>query len=162
MAKKIRVILLEDVPTIGRAGDIVPVAEGYARNFLFNEGKAAIADVATVTRKQREKQREALALAKQTERLQALAEQLAGTELTMVVRVKEGDEIFGSISTKAIAEELHKQAKITVKPKEIHVAAPLSHIGSTDITVSLSKEVETHIRVTLVPDPNSPRPKAKE
>jgi large subunit ribosomal protein L9 len=162
MAKKIRVILLEDVPSIGRAGDIVPVAEGYARNFLFNEGKAAIADVAAISRKQRERQREAALRAKETERLQAQAEQLEGTELTIVVRVKEGDDIFGSISAKAVAEELHKQAKITVKPKDINLRTPLTKIGSTDIAVSLSKEVETHIRVTLIPDPNSPKPKEEE
>lgn len=162
MAKKIRVILLEDVPTIGRAGDIVSVAEGYARNFLFNEGKAAIADAAAFTRRQREKQKEAAALAKKTEQLQARAEQLEGTELTMIVRVKEGEEIFGSISAKAIGEELHKQAKIVVKPKDIHLSSPLNRIGSTDITVSLSKEVETHIRVTLVADPNSPKPKEED
>ncbi len=155
MAKKIRVILLEDVQTIGRAGDIVSVAEGYARNFLFNDGKAALADHKTMTRHEVKKQHEAAARAVVLEKLQARAEQLEGTELTIVARVKEGDDIFGTITTKVLAVELKKQAGLTVKPKDIAIPGPLTKLGSVDTTISLSPEIETHMRVTIVPDPRS-------
>ena len=159
MAKKIRVILLEDVETVGRAGDIVAVAEGYARNFLFNEGRAALADHKTLTRNEVKKQHEAAARAAATEQLQVRAEQLEGTELTIVARVKEGDDIFGTISTKIIAAELKKQANIVVKPKDIALSEPLKKLGSVEVTVSLSPEIDTHLRITIVPDPKSIQPK---
>lgn len=155
MAKKIRVILLEDVESCGRAGDIVAVAEGYARNFLFAQGRAALADAAAITRNQLVKQREATARAVLAAQLQERAEQLEGTELTIVAKVKEGEEIFGSVTAKRIAEELQRQAHLLVKPKDVALTAALTRLGSTDVTVALSPDIETHIRVTIVADPTS-------
>lgn len=155
MAKKVRVILLEDVETVGRAGDIVAVAEGYARNFLFNEGKAALADHKTLTRNEVKKQHEAAARAVATAQLQERAEGLEGTELVIVARVKDGDDIFGTVTTKTIAGELKKQAQLVVKPAAVSLAEPIKKLGSTEVTISLSPDVDTHVRVTVVPDPKS-------
>ncbi|MEX1997610.1 MAG: 50S ribosomal protein L9 [Candidatus Andersenbacteria bacterium] len=154
MAKRIQVILLEDINSIGRAGDIVAVSEGYARNFLFVQGKAALATSKVVAEKKRHR---ATALKQQEAELQQLqeqAQQLDGTELVIPVRVKDGEQIFGSITAKKIAEELRQQAGLTITPKDVKLAHPITSISSQAVTVRLAPTVETSIQVTVTAEPH--------
>ena len=154
MSRKLTVLLLEDVASLGKAGDIVTVSEGYARNFLFPEGRAALAD--EKTQKEARQRREA----KQAEsdralaEAQALAEKLEGTELTLKARRKEdeGNEIYGSITARQIAEELNRAAELSVAAKDIKLKKPITSLGSQAVTVHLSPEVEITIQVTITPD----------
>lgn len=155
MSGKISVFLLEDVPTLGKAGDIIAVSEGYARNFLFPQGKAAVANE-TTQKQQAAKAAQAKATHDQAIiKLQEQAEQLDGTELTLTARVKEGEEIFGSITAAAIAKELSKQSGIALKAKAIELASPITTLGAHKMTVHLSPDVETTIVVTVVPEPGT-------
>jgi ribosomal protein L9 len=151
MSRKVTVLLLEDIQSLGKAGDIVTVSEGHARNFLFPEGKAALADVTTRTRAAQQQASKAAQAEKELEELQVFADRLEGTELTLPARLKEdeGNEIFGSITAAQIAQKLNEEAKLTLKPKDVKLARPITHIGSQDITVQLSPDVETKIRVTV-------------
>lgn len=150
MSKKIQVILLEDVSPLGLAGQIVTVAEGYARNFLFLQGKAALATAQAVTAaKEKDNQKKAVAQ-KQLSELQARAEALQGTELTMPAKVKDGDEIYGSINATHIAKQLSQQSDHPFKAKDISLVKPLTTLGSHQITVSLSPEVETTIHINVI------------
>jgi large subunit ribosomal protein L9 len=159
----LQVILIEDVDGLGKAGDIVSVAEGYARNFLFPKGSAAIATEQMQSRKaeqteeDKKKQRNDLAT------LHKQAEQLEGTELVINARVKEGEEIFGSISNKNIATELATKAQLTVSARQVQLDQPITTIGSYDVTVKLADDVETTIKVTIVAEPGSePKPDDNE
>lgn len=153
MNRKLTVILLEDVASLGRAGDIVTVSEGYARNALFPEGQAALADEGTRLRVAETKQSQKAELDEQLRQLQVLAEKLEGTELIMSARQKdEGPEIFGSVKANQIAEEFNKAVHMNLKAKDIKLSSPITKIGSQDIVVMLSPDVETKIRVTIVPD----------
>ncbi len=154
MSRKLTVLLLEDVDSLGKAGDIVTVSEGYARNFLFPDGKAALAG------EKAHKQAEAAARGQQVKseqallEIQALAEKLEGTELTLKARRKEdeGEEIYGSITAHAIIEGLNRAAQLTLKPNTIKLKKPVTRLGSQDVIVELSPDIETKIRVTIIPD----------
>lgn len=162
MADKISVLLLEDVASLGKAGEIVTVAEGYARNQLFPAGQAALA-TDQVRREAKAKEAKHLA-AHQADlaALQARAQLLDGTELTLTARVKEGEEIFGKITAAQIAKELNHSANLQLKPKDITLEEPITTIGTHGVLVHLSPDVEATIQVQITPDPNQPSPHADE
>jgi large subunit ribosomal protein L9 len=155
MPKQVRVILLEHLPSLGHAGDIVQVSEGYARNLLFPSGKAALATKDRQHRQAREKAKQKKVTQERLATLQQQAENLQGTELAIAARVKEGEDIYGSITTAQIIKELNSQAHLQLKAGDIKLKQPIKKLGSFDVTVTLSPEVETNIRVTVVADPKS-------
>jgi large subunit ribosomal protein L9 len=154
MSEKVSVLLLETIPAVGVSGSIVEVSDGYARNFLFPQGKAALA---TPEKKQQKAAADAK-LKKETqaklEELQATAQKLDNTELTIIARVKEGDEIYGKITAKHIASELQAQAKMAFTVKQIDLPKPLTRLGSTPVTLKLSADVSATIHVVVSPDPS--------
>lgn len=157
MSRKLTVLLLEDVASLGKAGDIVTVSEGYARNSLFPEGRGALAG------EKAHKQAEARRAALQAEsnrvlaQAQALAEKLEGTELTLKARRKadEGGEIYGTVTARHVADELNRAAQLSLKPKDIKLKQAITRLGGHDILVSLSPEVEIKIHVTVSADEKS-------
>ena len=155
MSKKVKIILLENVANIGRAGDIVMVSEGYARNMLIPQTKAALAtsqNEHTLQQKNDARQKTSEA---QLAALQSQAESLMSTELTLMARLKDGQEIFGQIKAAQIIKALNQQAHLKLSAKAIDLPAPIKTLGTFDVTVTLSPEVETVIKVTVVPDPKS-------
>ncbi len=155
MSKKVSVILLEDVAGLGQAGDIIAVSEGYARNFLFLEGKAALATAEAKAKQVAQTKATEAEKAATTQAAQGLAQTLDGTELTLKARVKDGTEIFGRITKKQIADELNKQAKLKLTPKQVDLTKPITTIGSQDVTINLTSDVTATIRITVEADPTS-------
>lgn len=151
MSKKVQVLLLETIPGIGTAGSITSVAEGYARNFLFPQGKAALAIEKIVQHSKQQESKNRAAAEQRLRVLQDEAEALQGSELTIKARIREGDELYGGITAARIAQELSVQAKRAFKAKDIAVPRSIKHLGSYDVTVHVSKEVDTNIKVTVVP-----------
>jgi len=153
MKKKIKIILLEDIKSLGQAGQIVSVSEGYARNTLFPAGQAALATPSKQAKQAKASQAQAAARSARITELQTLAETLTGTELTIKAQIKDGDEIFGSITAKNIADELNNQTDLAIKPKQINLAKNINKLGSQDIEISLADDVPATIRVTVIPEP---------
>ena len=152
MSKQIQVILLEHISSVGQAGDIVSVSEGYARNSLFPEGKAALA---TSQRKNEHKAREqkvAQTRAQSLEEKRGLAEEYEGTELVIVAKVKSGEEIYGSIKKSDIIKELKQRTKLELKPKQLKVKEPIKQLGTFEMIVMLDAEVEFDMKLAVVPD----------
>lgn len=158
MADKISVLLLEDIASLGKAGEIVTVAEGYARNQLFPSGQAALANEKVQQAAKAKAAREQATKQVDLAALQTKAEQLEGTELTLTARVKEGEEIFGKITAPQIAKELNREAGLTLKPKDIGLEKPVTTLGHQAVVVHLSAEVEATIQVHVIPDPSQPLP----
>ena len=150
MAKTISVILLEDVAGSGRAGDIVEVAEGYARNQLFPAGQAALAESPTGKQAQKKQADTKQAQAQELKRLRSLAEKLDGTELTITARAKEDGGIFGSIAAKQVAEELSRQVGESFAARQVRLPKPIRALGTTAAVVSLAADAEFEIHVTVV------------
>jgi large subunit ribosomal protein L9 len=144
-----QVILKTEVPKLGGRGDLVNVSDGYARNYLLPQ-KLAIA-VTAGTKKSME-QMKAAALRRET-KLKSDAEQLAGLmkDLTVTVAEKAGenDQLFGSVTSKTISEELAKQG-YTIDRHKIGIESPIRMLGEHQVTLNLHHGVTTEIKVVVV------------
>lgn len=152
MAKTLQVLLLEDVPDLGRAGDIKPAAEGYARNFLFPQGKAAIATAQARHNREQRLAKEKKQKSERDQELRGLAEALEGSELKLVTRVKDGHAIYGKITAAKIAKEFKTQAKLDIKPKQVMLPNAITSIGEYSVTVRLSEDLEAVVHVNVIPE----------
>ena len=144
-----RVILREDVENLGTKGDLLEVADGYARNYLVPRGLALKASKGAA------KQAEAMRRnrAAREERDKAAAEQLA-TTLTGTVQVKAragaGGKLFGSVTANDIADAVHAQHGIELDRRAIDLPEPLKELGSTEVPVRLHREVVPTLTIEVV------------
>ena len=145
-----KVILLQDVKSIGKKGDVVEVSEGYARNMLLKKG---IGQEATSKNMNDLKLQKANAekIAKETlEAAQSLSKEMSGKEVRVAVKAGEGGRVFGSVSSKEIAEELKKQLGYEVDKKKILLDSPIKVLGITEVSVKLHAKVTTQIKVNVI------------
>ena len=146
----IEVILREDVQSLGKAGALVRVKPGYARNFLLPRG---LAYEATDGNKQRIAAESRARNAKAVEergRAQRAAEQLENVAVTIPAKAGEGERLFGSVTAQDIADALER-AGHPVDKRKIELAHPIKQLGEHSVAVRLHAEVQTAIRVTVVP-----------
>lgn len=162
MPKNVQVLLLEDIQGLGRAGDIISVAEGHARNALFPEGKAALATRTVQTRYAVTRARAKAEEIAHLKELQEKADILEGSEMTFTVRLKDGDQIYGSITKKQIVDELNQKADLELRLHDVKVPAPLKRLGTYDAIVTLSRDIECTVKVSIVPDQESLRQRHDE
>lgn len=144
-----KVILLQDVKTLGKKGDAVEVSEGYARNMLLKKG---IGKEATSQNMNDLKLQKANAekVAKETyEAAEALGKELAGQEIRVFVKAGDGGRVFGSVSSKEIAEEIRKQLGHEVDKKKILLDSPIKALGVTEVSIKLHPKVTTEIKVNV-------------
>jgi large subunit ribosomal protein L9 len=145
------VILREHVDNLGRRGDVVKVAEGYARNYLLPR-KLALA-VTDANKRQIERERKAAEARDAEERSQAEAfgQRLSALEIEIARRVGENETLYGSVTSADIAQAL--QAKgFDVEKKKIQLGEPLKAIGETTVPVRIHRDVVAQLRVKVVPE----------
>ena len=144
-----KVIFLEDMPNVARAGEIKEVANGYGRNFLIPKKLAVLASssaLSTIELQRRintKNQTEA-----RTEMLE-LANQLEGREIILKARVGAKDRLYGSITSADIASELKSTAGVVVDKRKIELAEPIRQLGSYEVAVRLAKDAVPKIRITV-------------
>ena len=143
-----RVILLSDVPKLGKKGDIKNVADGYGRNYLIARGLAVMESEASKKILDKQNEQAAQLDAEKREEARELAKVLESKTLTFPVKANQG-RVSGSISTKQIEEELKKQG-ITIDKRKIKDNEPLNTLGTFEISVELYKDVIGKIKVRLV------------
>ena len=141
------VILNRDVKGTGKAGDVVKVSDGYARNMLLPRGYATEATIRSL-----EKQKAVLAEKKAAEKqaAQELAEKINATEVVIKTKAGENGKIFGSITSKDIADALKEQKKITVDKKKIQLDNPIKGIGEMTVNIKLYPEVTAKLKVSVI------------
>jgi large subunit ribosomal protein L9 len=145
----IEVILKEHVEHLGRRGEVVKVANGYARNFLFPR-KLALAVTAENKRQiERERAKEARE-AEDVQIAQALATRLEAIEIAISRRVGENDTLFGSVTSADIAEALAAR-ELGVDRRKIQLAEPLKTLGDHVVPVRLHRDVTADVKVKVVP-----------
>ena len=144
------VILLKDVKGTGKAGDVVKVNDGYARNMLLPKGLAKEATDGNVRNLEKQKAIAAEKKEAQKEAAKKQAEEMS--KITVIVKTKGGEngKLFGSITSKDIAEALEKQEKIKVDKKKIDLANPIKQTGEFEVTVKLFPEVSAVLKVNVV------------
>ncbi|MBI1912886.1 MAG: 50S ribosomal protein L9 [Deltaproteobacteria bacterium] len=144
-----KVILKAEVDNLGKFGDLVKVAPGYARNYLIPKGFAAEATTGNI--KQFEAEREAYLKKAQVKRenSEKLKTELEGVTLTFTRKAGEDDKLFGSVTTHDIETEL-KAKGFAIERKEIRLEEPIKSIGQFTVSVRLQSDVIANINVGVV------------
>ena len=143
------VILNKDVKGTGKAGDVVKVSDGYARNMLIPKGMATEATQGNIRHLEKQK---AIAAEKKAEEKAAAKEQAEKIgNLTVTIKTKAGDggKIFGSITSKDIAEGLKSQHGIEVDKKKIQLSSPIKQTGEMSVDIKLYSEVSAELKVKI-------------
>jgi large subunit ribosomal protein L9 len=143
------IILREHVDNLGRRGDVVKVADGYARNYLLPR-KLAL-PVTEHNRRQIERERKVAEVRENEERqvAEALAARFEQVECVVSRRVGETDTLYGSVTAADIAESLAAQ-KIDVDRRKLQLTEPIKQIGEFSVPVKLHRDVTAHIKVRVV------------
>jgi len=146
-----QIILQEDVEKLGNRGQIVTVAEGYARNFLLPRKLGLQATPGNM--KRLEKMRAAFAKKEATEKesAQTLAELLATVTLTISRKAGENDQLFGSVTSGDVAEALGAQG-YTIEKRKIALADPIKLVGEYQVPVKLFREISANVKVIVKKD----------
>jgi large subunit ribosomal protein L9 len=143
-----KLILKEDVPNLGKAGDLVEVARGYGRNYLVPQGKALDATAHHLREVEEQKRLIIKKKTKDLEAAQKLAEQIDALELILSRKVSEGEKIFGSVTTKDLAEALAK-AQITLDRRNILLEEPIRMLGSFEIPLKIHSGITAQLRLKV-------------
>lgn len=147
MATHIHVVLTEDLPNVGKSGELVRVRPGFARNFLIPRGLAVGATARNVARIEHEKKVAESRAAKLRSEAQELANQLAKVKLTITRQVGEGDKLYGSVTPRDIEEALAAQG-YSIDRRRI-ATDPLKTLGSHDVPVRLATDITATLSVTV-------------
>src|SRR5438105_11213099 len=145
------VILLTDVEKIGLRGDVVSVARGYARNFLFPRKLAEEATPARVAELQKRDANRARHEAKTAEQAQSIADTLTKTVLRFDVKAGPTGSLFGSVTPTDIADEIWSSQKIRVDRRKIETD-PIKRIGRYGIPIGLFEDVRVEVQTEVVPE----------
>jgi large subunit ribosomal protein L9 len=143
-----QIILQEDVEKLGNRGEVVEVAEGYARNYLLPRKLGVAADAGNLKRLERIRGSLAKRTATERESAQKLAEMLAGVTVTLKRKAGENDQLFGSVNSADISEALDKQG-YTVDKRKITLDPPIKLVGEYQVAAKLHREVVASIKVVV-------------
>jgi len=140
-----RVVFLQDVPRVAKAGEIKEVANGYARNFLIPRKLALLA------RHQALSQIEIAGRTKAQENteIMALAQRIEGREITLKAKAGAKGRLYGSITSADIASELSASTGLVIDKRKIELEEPIHQLGSYEVTIRLAKDILPKIRVTV-------------
>ena len=145
------VILLKDVDKLGLRGDVVSVARGYARNYLFPRRLAEEATEARVAELRKRDAQIARHEAKTAEQARAIADTLAKTELRFEVKAGPTGSLFGSVTPTDVADELWRRAKVRVDRRKIEMEN-IKRIGRYDVPIDVFEDVRVEVRTLVVPE----------
>jgi large subunit ribosomal protein L9 len=146
-----KIILQKEVDKLGGPGDLVSVADGYARNFLIPRGLAAPASQGGVRHAERLRKTHQERVQKAVGEAQAMADRLSASPIRIPARAGEEGRLFGSITVIDVAEELTKVAGEPIDRKRIHLPEPIRSVGTHEVTVHLHPEVNATVTVEVVP-----------
>ena len=146
-----KVLLLKDVKNLGKKGAVCNVADGYAQNFLFKNGLAVQASDKAQEIRQTEIQKEKEEEAKRVEEASKNKVILEALMVTFKAKAGKDGRMFGTISTKQVAEEIIKLTKVNVDKRKITSDVPISSFGVTNVNVELHKKVIAKVKVQVLP-----------
>lgn len=148
----VKVILQQDVPNLGNAGDVKQVSPGYLRNYLLPRGLAVEASQSNMQSLQSNKKVREAQAGRARSSADALAQHLRELTITIPVKLGEQGRIYGSVTNKDISEALAQQASVTLDRHRIGLKEPLRSIGVHEVPVKLDQGVEGQVRVDVVPE----------
>jgi large subunit ribosomal protein L9 len=146
-----KIILQKEIEKLGAPGDVVSVADGYARNFLIPKGLAMAASKGAVRHAERLKKAHHERTAKAVQEAQELAGRLSARTLRLSAKAGEEGRLFGAITAADLANELERVAGTPIDRKRIHLDHPIKSVGMHEVVVHLHPEVDAAVSVEIVP-----------
>jgi large subunit ribosomal protein L9 len=144
------IILLKDVPRVGKKYEIKSVAPGFARNFLLRQGVGMVATKEAIGQINALKEKDRVAAKKQTEQTLALFRSISGREVEIRARAAEGGSLFARIHPEDIASAIENQFQVAVNPSFIAIDEPIKTIGSFEVYLSVAGD-KVPFRLSVVP-----------
>ncbi len=144
-----KVLLREDVPDLGTAGELVEVADGYGRNYLIPRGLAVRATATSVKALRHQEKLREDRLNKLKGEAEAQAQRFGGVSLTIPVKAGEGDRLYGSVTTQDIEAALRREG-ITIDRRRLLLDEPIKSLGLYKVPVKLHPEVTAEVQVWVV------------
>ncbi|MBM6947124.1 50S ribosomal protein L9 [Mordavella massiliensis] len=144
-----KVILQQDVKSLGKKGDIVEVNDGYARNFLLKTKKGVEANSRNMNDLKLHRANEDKIAQEQLEAAQELGKKLGDSKVTVSIKTGEGGRAFGSVSSKEIAAAVQEQLGLTVDRKKVQLKDPLKSLGTFHVPVKLHAKVTAELTVEV-------------
>ena len=145
-----KVIFLKDVKGVGTKGDVKEVSVGYAQNFLLKNKLAVEATAGNISRLEGQKNRVAKDAAEELAEAIVLKEQIDGITVEMKAKSGEGGRLFGSITTKQIAEALNKTEGIKVDRRKMDLPDAIRALGFTNVPIKIHPEVTATLKVHVI------------
>lgn len=146
-----RVILKETIDTLGIIGSEVDVKNGYARNYLIPQGKAVNATEQNRRQMEQERAKIEVQMAKEREAATQMAQRIDGLTCRIPAKVADATRLYGSVSTKDIADKLQQQG-IDIPKRMILLAEPIKQTGTYQVPIRIYKDVEPEVTVEVVSD----------
>jgi large subunit ribosomal protein L9 len=145
-----KIVLRSDVEKLGEKGDIIEVADGYARNYLVPRGLAmratkGVVDQAAAMRRSRDAK-----TARDREAAQALAAQLTATRVEVKARAGEGGRLFGSVTNADIADAIAAQTGVTIDRRSLQLDEPIKELGPHELSAKLHADVTVTVGIDVV------------
>ena len=145
-----KVLLIKDVKTLGKAGELKEVADGYGKNFLIGKGLALHATIEVWNRYKAEQKKAAENVAKEIAAAKELAEKLNATKLTIKHKIGANGHLIGSVTNKEIAEALHSQFSIEIDKKNISVDKKFKSVGIYEVDCKLGHSIHATLKVDII------------
>ena len=145
-----KIVLQKEVEKLGVPGDVVQVADGYARNYLIPKGYAAPATKGSAKNSERLRRAHDQKVQKAVLEAREMAAKLTASPLTVTARAGEEGKLFGSVTSADIARELEARAGAPVDRRTVHLAEPIRSLGTHEATIRLHPEVEAAVTVEVV------------
>ena len=145
-----KVILKDNIKGVGKKNEVINASDGYARNFLFPKNLAVEATTINMQKLNSQNQAKQYKKDVEKEQAQAIAKKLETITLEIKVKAGENGKIFGSVSSKEIAESLEKQYKIVIDKKKIELKEPIKVLGVRTVEARLFEGVIGKIKINVV------------
>ncbi|ETO98815.1 ribosomal protein L9 [Lachnoanaerobaculum sp. MSX33] len=144
-----KVVLLEDVKSLGKKGDIVEVSEGYARNFIIPKKKGVEANQENLNTLKLQKANEEKIAKEKLEAAKELAAKLNEASVSLTIKGGKDGRTFGSVSSKEIEEAIKSQLGLEIDKKKLVIAEPIKTFGNHEVKVRLHKDVTAALKVKV-------------
>lgn len=147
-----KVILQQEVKKVGKKGEVIEVAEGYARNFLLPKGLALEATATNINMLKQQKESDALKQQKLLEEAKALGEKVKAVTVVVKAKTGEGGRMFGSVTGKDVADVLEHEHKLVLDKRKIELRDAIKSLGEYTVPVRIHAEVTVDLKVVVVPE----------
>ncbi len=145
-----KIVLRDDIDNVGRKGDLIEVADGYARNYLVPRGLAIVATKGTIKQAQAMQRAREVREAREREAAEAVAGRLRDQTVRIQARVGEAGKLFGSVTATDVAEAVVEQLEVDLDRKKLALPEPIREVGMHDVSLKLHPEVEASFHVVVL------------